>query len=91
MIFIIYINLIISSLQFMEVVERIGGGQMTQDELYELFNITGQSNYIVVYLRLITSGKLQRDADFYLNFIDGNRTMTAFCHQVIICFTASLC
>lgn len=68
---------------FMEVVERIGGGEMTQGELYELFNITGQSNYIVVYLRLITSGKLQRDADFYLNFIDGNRTMTAFCHQEV--------
>lgn len=76
----------------MEVVERIGSGEMTQDELHDLFNNQGQSNYIVVYLRLITSGKLQRDADFYLNFIDGNRTMTAFCHQVhyLICFIRSI-
>lgn len=70
----------------MEVVERIGSGEMTQEELYDLFNNQGQSNYIVVYLRLITSGKLQKDADFYVNFIDGNRTMTAFCHQVIAGF-----
>ena len=66
----------------MEVVERVGAGQMTPDELQELFNNQGQSDYIVVYLRLITSGKLQRDAEFYQNFIEGDRTVTLFCRQV---------
>jgi len=73
----------------MEVVERVGAGQMTPDELQELFNNQAQSDYIVVYLRLITSGKLQKDAEFYQNFIEGDRTVAMFCRQVRKVYTVS--
>jgi len=52
-------------------------------KLHELFNDQGYSDYVVVYLRLITSGHLQKEADFYQNFIEGERGIKDFCHQVI--------
>lgn len=74
----------------MEVVQRVGkhaGGSMDElgairHELHDKFNKQGYSDYIVVYLRLITSGQLQTDQDFYQNFIEGSRTVTEFCRQV---------
>lgn len=73
--------------QFMEVVDVIAKGTSAQDELFRLFNEQGYSDYVVVYLRFITSSELQRDAEFYANFIEGDRTVVEFCHQV----TAKLC
>lgn len=55
----------------------------TLNELHRLFNDQGHSDYVVVYLRLITSGQLQEGADFYQNFIDGNCTMEEFRHQEV--------
>lgn len=72
----------------MEVIDRVGGG--TDDsyaELHKLFNDQGYSDYVVVYLRLITSGQLQREADFYQHFIEGDRTVKEFCHQVCITYS----
>lgn len=74
----------------MEVVQRVGeqagglpnGLEAIRDELHEKFNKQGYSDYIVVYLRLITSGQLQTQHDFYQNFIEGSRTVTEFCRQV---------
>ena len=40
------------------------------------------SDYLVVYLRLLTSGYLQKEADFYQNFLEGDKTMQEFCQQV---------
>lgn len=72
-------------LQFMEVIDKVGGdAESSYMELHKLFNEQGYSDYVVVYLRLITSGQLQRDADFYQHFIEGDRTITEFCHQVCI-------
>lgn len=69
----------------MEVIDKVGGGtESSHLELHKLFNEQGYSDYVVVYLRLITSGQLQQDADFYQHFIEGERTITEFCHQV--CF-----
>ncbi|KAK7868997.1 hypothetical protein R5R35_013915 [Gryllus longicercus] len=70
---------------FMEVVSRVGkgGGTFTQTDLHKLFNEQGYSDYIVVYLRLITSGRLQQEAEFYQHFIEGNRSVTDFCHQEV--------
>ncbi|XP_045447225.1 ubiquitin thioesterase otubain-like [Melitaea cinxia] len=76
---------------FMEVVQRVGkhaGGSMDElgairHELHDKFNKQGYSDYIVVYLRLITSGQLQTDQDFYQNFIEGSRTVTEFCRQEV--------
>lgn len=70
----------------MEVIDRV---KPTDDlepqlaELHKLFNEQGYSDYVVVYLRLITSGQLQEGADFYQNFIDGHCTMSEFCHQEV--------
>ena len=43
---------------------------------------TQTSDYLVVYLRLLTSGQLQKDEDFYSNFLEGDKTMKEFCQQV---------
>lgn len=54
------------------------------DELYKIFNEQGYSDYVVVYLRLITSGKLQEESDFYQNFIDGSyNSVSEFCHKEV--------
>lgn len=72
-------------LQFMEVIDKVGGDtESSHMELHKLFNEQGYSDYVVVYLRLITSGQLQRDADFFQHFIEGERTISEFCHQVCI-------
>lgn len=57
--------------------------QETLNEMHRLFNDQGHSDYVVVYLRLITSGQLQEGAEFYQNFIDGNCTMEEFRHQEV--------
>lgn len=70
----------------MEVIDRV---QPSDDqpgklaELHQLFNEQGYSDYVVVYLRLLTSGQLQEGADFYQNFIDGHCTMEEFRHQEV--------
>lgn len=69
----------------MEVVNAIGdGGDERRSELYRMFNEQGYSDYFVVYLRLITSAHLQENSEFYQNFIEGNRSVHDFCHQVHI-------
>ncbi|XP_061729660.1 ubiquitin thioesterase otubain-like [Cydia pomonella] len=76
---------------FMEVVQRVGeqaGGapeelEKARTELHDKFNKQGYSDYIVVYLRLVTSGALQTQQDFYQNFIEGPRTVTEFCRQEV--------
>lgn len=55
----------------------------TLKEMHRLFNDQGHSDYVVVYLRLITSGQLQEGAEFYQNFIDGHCTMEEFRHQEV--------
>lgn len=85
-------------LQFMEVVSRVGeqaAGQPdtledVRTELHDKFNKQGYSDYIVVYLRLITSGQLQTQHEFYQNFIEGPRTVTEFCRQVCSLLLTSL-
>ena len=39
-------------------------------------------NYIVVYLRLLTSAQLQKKEEFFENFLEGGQTMKDFCSQV---------
>lgn len=62
----------------MEVLKRIKGKDTPQEarnELHTLFNEQGFSDYMVVYLRLLTSGQLQKEEDFYGCFIEGHRTV----------------
>lgn len=65
----------------MEVLKRLRSKETIEDakrELHTLFNEQGFSDYMVVYLRLLTSGQLQKDQDFYSCFIEGNRTVSYF-------------
>lgn len=51
--------------------------------MLEVFNEPGMSNYLVVYLRLITSGHLQKNYEFYQHFIEGHASVKDFCsHEV---------
>lgn len=71
---------------FMEVISKVEPKDNQEKELAELskvFNEQGCSDYVVVYLRLITSGNIQESSDFYQNFIDGSYSSVAeFCHKV---------
>lgn len=63
----------------MEVLRRLKNIDNLDDcknELHSLFNEQGFSDYMVVYLRLLTSGQLQKEQDFYSFFIEGNRTVS---------------
>ena len=40
------------------------------------------SDYVVCYLRILTSGHLQSNADFFQAFIEGGRTVKEYCSQV---------
>ena len=65
----------------MEVIQQVEQ-QPEVGELVDTFKDLGISDYIVVYLRLLTSGQLQKDAEFYENFIEGGKTVKEFCRRV---------
>jgi len=47
--------------------------------LIDTFNDQGMSDYIVVFLRLLTSMHLKKEAEFYQNFMEGDMTVANFC------------
>ena len=65
----------------MSVVNSVKEGTSLSD-LEKTFRDDGMSNYVVVYLRLITSCQLQTDGEFYQNFLDGGKTIVDFCKTV---------
>lgn len=67
---------------FMEVLKKIEEN-IAVDDLIKVFNDQGYSDYIVVYMRLLTSGQLQREESFFSSFIDGERTVQEFCKQEV--------
>lgn len=56
--------------------------QPTLQEVLGSFNDQNVSDYVVVYLRLLTSGYLQREHGFFQHFIEGGRSVKEFCQQV---------
>lgn len=85
--YIVFKSIINCYLQYMDVLQRIkdvNSIEGAKSELHHLFNEQGYSDYMVVYLRLLTSGQLQKDQDFYSCFIEGGRTVyisrKIFCH-----------
>ncbi|XP_063684538.1 ubiquitin thioesterase OTUB1-like isoform X2 [Bolinopsis microptera] len=57
----------------------------TYESLMETFNNEGMSNYLVVYVRLLTSGQLQQDSDEYLPFVEGlYKDMKEFCDKEVM-------
>lgn len=67
---------------FMDVLRRIEN-KISLEDLLKIFNDQGYSDYIVVYMRLLTSGQLQKEASFFASFIDGERTVKEFCKQEV--------
>ncbi|XP_069752340.1 ubiquitin thioesterase OTUB1-like [Narcine bancroftii] len=67
---------------FMDVIELVEK-QGSLANLLTAFNDQSTSDYLVVYLRLLTSGYLQREAPFFQHFIEGGRTVKEFCQQEV--------
>ncbi|XP_056588081.1 ubiquitin thioesterase OTUB1a [Triplophysa dalaica] len=67
---------------FMDLIETCDK-QPSVGELLSSFNEQSVSDYIVVYLRLVTSGHLQREEEFFQHFVDGGRTVREFCQQEV--------
>uniref|UniRef100_A0A8D0TJW7 ubiquitinyl hydrolase 1 n=1 Tax=Sus scrofa TaxID=9823 RepID=A0A8D0TJW7_PIG len=67
---------------FMDLIEQVEK-QTSVADLLASFNDQSTSDYLVVYLRLLTSGYLQRESKFFEHFIEGGRTVKEFCQQVL--------
>merc|ERR1711915_699853 len=69
---------------FMDTLDKLKGeDKMQLEELEETFNNEGLSNYLVVFLRLLTSKQLQLEGDFYQNFMEGGRSVAEFCNTEV--------
>lgn len=65
---------------FVGVLERISNKEInSQHRVLEVFNEQGTSDYLVVFLRLVVSGYLQKNEEFFSNFIEGHATVKEFC------------
>lgn len=67
-------------LQVVSVVEQCQA-DVQEDQLYRLFNEPKTSDSIVQYLRLLTSARLQNQADFFCNFVEAPN-LQIYCRQV---------
>jgi ubiquitin thioesterase protein OTUB1 len=64
-------------------VDQIANGTVNDQGLFDAANESGTSNYFVCFMRLVTSGYLQENSEFYSNFVEGERTVKEFCRQEI--------
>ncbi len=65
---------------FLEQLDKLKAKDFSSKQLEELFNDQGVSDYLVVFLRLLTSKHLQEKSDFYQAFIDESKgTVKDFC------------
>ena len=69
--------------QYMEVLDKVKSAQSAAD-IEAVLSEPAYSDYVVVYMRLITSGYMQKNADFYVNFLDGHPTVKDFCALVCL-------
>ncbi|XP_077989650.1 ubiquitin thioesterase OTUB1-like [Glandiceps talaboti] len=67
---------------FMDVIEQVEK-PMSHAELLSTFRDQGLSDYLVVYLRLLTSGQLQKEHEFFQNFLEGGLPVKEFCNQEV--------
>ena len=49
------------------------------EELIDTFNDEGISNYLVAFMRLLTSKQMKKEADIYINYIDEQVDVAEFC------------
>jgi len=68
---------------FADVLNRLKQDPVPEKKLHEIFNDTGESEYIVVFMRLVTGGFLLENQEEYGGFVDGARTMQQFVEQEI--------
>lgn len=68
---------------FIEVLDKVSDAQCGLPGLLQLYNDQGYSDYLVVYLRLLVSGQLQKEEQFYASFVEGGRTVKEFCQQEV--------
>jgi len=67
---------------FLEILDVVKKGQ-NMEELMEVYNNQGYSDYLVVFLRLMVSCFLQMNEELYFAFIEGHASMKEFCSQEV--------
>jgi len=67
---------------FIEILGVVKKGQNI-DDLMQVYNDQGYSDYLVVFLRLMVSCYLQTNEEFYSEFIEGHTCMKEFCSQQV--------
>ncbi len=67
--------------KFIEELEKLADTTNIQ-VVEQIFNDSGISDYIVVFLRLLVSCHLQMNADFFNCFIEGHMSIKDFCSHV---------
>ena len=70
---------------FVEALQDLKEGRIRTPEqlLEQVFNDSGKSDYLVVFLRLITSSHLQKNSEFFQAFIEDGLSVKEFCqHEV---------
>ncbi|KAL5463600.1 hypothetical protein EMCRGX_G032513 [Ephydatia muelleri] len=55
----------------------------TVEALIKTFRDAGTSDYIVCYLRIVTSGYLQTNAEFFQAFVDEGKTIKEYCSEEV--------
>jgi ubiquitin thioesterase protein OTUB1 len=68
---------------FMETLEEVANPATTIQSLTEKFRDQGCSDYVVCYLRILTSGHLQTNSQFFQAFVEGGKTMKEYCSQEV--------
>ncbi|XP_058157522.1 ubiquitin thioesterase OTUB1-like [Dasypus novemcinctus] len=67
---------------FMDLIEQVEE-HTSSAKLLTSFNDQSTSDSLVVYLRLLTSGYLQRESEFFQHFMEGGQTVKEFCQQEV--------
>lgn len=69
---------------FYEIVSMIQDGKVkTSEELLAELDKQSVSDHVVVYLRLLTSYYLQKESEFFANFIEGSGQIAEFCKREV--------
>lgn len=58
-------------------------GKKILENLIKTFNDQGLSDYIVCFLRLLTSMNLKQNSEFYQSFMEGEMTIENFCKEEV--------
>lgn len=68
---------------FMDTLDEVVNPSSTIQTLTEKFRDQGCSDYIICYLRILTSGHLQANSQFFEEFVEGFRTVKDYCSQEV--------